>query len=56
MWLQVLPEGTDAPEGAEALDSAFSAGEKVVVEGDEVQLQQLKFDIPAGSDLTGEAV
>ena len=53
--LQVLPKGTEAAEDTKALDSAFAAGETVVVDGDNVQLQQLSFDIPAGSDLTGGA-
>jgi hypothetical protein len=53
--LQVLPKGTEAAEDTKALDSAFAAGDTVVVDGDDVQLQQLSFDIPAGSDLTGGA-
>ena len=51
--LQVRPSGTVAAEDEKAADSAFAAGETVVVDGDDVQLQQLSFDIPAGSDLTG---
>lgn len=47
------PSGTVAAEDEKAADSAFAAGETVVVDGDDVQLQQLSFDIPAGSDLTG---
>jgi hypothetical protein len=54
LLLQVLPSGTVAAEDEKAADSAFAAGETVVVDGDEVRLQQLSFDIPAGSDLTGE--
>jgi len=54
----VLPKGTDAPEGAEAVDSAFATGEgeelNVSVDGDNVQLQQVKVEIPAGAGLTGE--
>jgi hypothetical protein len=55
LWLQVLPEGTDAAGDDKAVESAFAAGETVVVDGDDVQLQQLSFGIPAGSDLTGGA-
>ena len=51
--LQVLPSGTVAAEDEKAADSAFAAGDTVVVDGDEVRLQQLSFDISSGSDLTG---
>ena len=54
---QVLPEETDAPEGAEAVDTPFGECTEdecnVVVDGDVVQLQRINVDIPAGAGLTG---
>lgn len=53
----MMPEGTDAPEGAEAVDTAFGACDgadcQLADDFENVALQRLDLTIPAGTGLTG---
>lgn len=53
----MMPKGTEAPEGAEAVDTAFEACDgddcQLADDFENVDLQRLNVTIPAGAGLTG---